>query len=220
MMTKLIILNAPPKSGKDSSAKYVEKKFPSGMINLVSFKKPLFDMVLSFFSIDRDEFFRCYNDSKLKEVPHKDLKITDKAYVHLCRVNGVSTLSYGGGYHSSDMVSISPRNAMIYISECVAKPTFGDDVFGQHLLPQLKQGVVNLCVDGGFKLEMTPSIELLGKDNVSIVQIHRPNYDFTGDSRKYLPNNLTTHNRVVWNTGTEDDFNESVLKAVQELSNI
>lgn len=220
MQTKLVILNAPPKVGKDSSAEYIAKSL-GDTINLVSFKEPSFGMVLPIFGISHRYFFECYNDPILKEKPNPKLVITQEVYLRLCRVKGVGFLKQGESYTDlPDMVMISPRDAMIYVSECIAKPLFGDDVFGKRILNQIKEGKINLCTDGDDIAEIVPSINHLGKDNVSIIRIFKQGYDFSPGYGKYLTNELTTYNACIYNNSSTQDFHTEMLETVLKLSSL
>lgn len=93
----------------------------------------------------------------------------------------------------------SLRECWIDIAEAYTKKRFGDDIFGRWLVhrslrdPSRKVQVV-VVDDGGF----IPEIEAV--PNRFVVQVRRPGYDFTGDSRQYYPNpqlhylNATTEN--------------------------
>lgn len=211
--TKLVVLNGPPNCGKDAAGTYLEK-YMHGTVNLVSFKKPIFDIVLSLFPITEEEFFSLYNDRKGKESPSNFLRITLPEYVRLCRVMNRDAGLTNGFAPLPNTVPISPRDAMIYASECIAKPLFGGEVFGERLLSQLKEGVINVATDGGFQEEVSPSIRKLGEDHVHIVRIYRPDHDYAGDSRGYLSFDYTALNAEVFNTSTLDVFYQDILNTV------
>lgn len=85
----------------------------------------------------------------------------------------------------------SPRQAMIYVSETVIKPNFGDDYFGDALVRKIANTPDRLlfcCSDSGFLSELTPVVNRYGVENVKLVRIHRPGYTFEmyGDSRTYI----------------------------------
>lgn len=120
----------------------------------VSFKSPMFNVAKGILSSDEfDGFINNYDDREYKESPHEFL----------------------GG--------MTVREFMIWISESVMKPVFGDDVFGKRLAQSLGDGCY-ICSDGGFASEIEP---LIGNGvEVTLIRLHRPGYTFEGDSRSYL----------------------------------
>ena len=125
----------------------------------VSFKSPMFDVAKGMLSKDEfDWFIENYNNRDEKENPQKIL----------------------GGK--------SIREFMIWISESVMKPVFGDDVFGKRLVSSLGKGSY-ICADGGFRSEIYPLIN--SGVEVTLIRLRRYGYNFDGDSRSYLYNVCT-----------------------------
>jgi hypothetical protein len=86
--------------------------------------------------------------------------------------------------------NLSPRGALIHVSEDIIKPVFGDTYFGKKTADALLQkealNVAYIVVpDSGFSAELVPLAEEFGT-MVTVVRLHREGYDFTGDSRSYL----------------------------------
>lgn len=120
----------------------------------VSFKSPMFNVARGILSTDEfDWFIENYNNREEKENHQKIL----------------------GGK--------SIREFMIWISESVMKPIFGDDVFGKRLSQSLGDGCY-ICADGGFASEIKPLIDT-GVE-VTLIRLHRAGYTFDGDSRSYI----------------------------------
>ena len=120
----------------------------------VSFKSPMFDVAKGMLSSDEfDWFIENYNNRDEKEKPQKIL--------------GGKTI----------------REFMIWISESVMKPVFGNDVFGRRLASSLGDGCY-ICADGGFASEIEPLID--ASVNVTLIRLHRAGYTFDGDSRSYI----------------------------------
>lgn len=120
----------------------------------VSFKSPMFNVAKGILSSDEfDEFIKNYDDREYKESPHEFL----------------------GG--------MTVREFMIWISESVMKPVFGDDVFGKRLAKSLGDGCY-ICADGGFASEIKPLID--SGVEVTLIRLFRPGYTFDGDSRYYI----------------------------------
>lgn len=82
---------------------------------------------------------------------------------------------------------LTPREALIHVSEEIIKPLYGKDYFGKIVAKEVEEGfgVVNIFTDGGFEAEVE---ELKKVSRVLIVQLHKEGLDFSKDSRNYLEN--------------------------------
>ena len=60
-MKRTIILNGPPRSGKDTIAEYISDKFG---YTRASFKEPLIDSTCFYYGVDRDWFMNRYEEDK------------------------------------------------------------------------------------------------------------------------------------------------------------
>jgi len=82
---------------------------------------------------------------------------------------------------------LSVRQMLIHVSENEIKPKHGKDYFGRKAAARLL-GIDRSVVfaDGGFIEELQP-LKLMFGDRVKVVRLVRDGYDFTGDSRSYLP---------------------------------
>lgn len=80
---------------------------------------------------------------------------------------------------------LSPRQALIYVSEEVIKPWQGKDFFGKALRDRVLNSSCEYAIvsDGGFLDEMPP---LLSSFDVQVIRLHREGYTFEGDSRNYI----------------------------------
>jgi broad-specificity NMP kinase len=87
----------------------------------LSFKYVLFQETLSFFGVDEEWFMNGYNDRTVKERP-EDL-----------------------------LDGMSRREAMIYVSEVITKPAFGNDIFGVHVASEIEDEKDYAVSDGGFE---------------------------------------------------------------------
>ena len=123
---------------------------------LISFKAPMFQIARAILGESRFEYFMfLYEDRLHKEKPDSML-------------NGKS-----------------PREFMIWISESIIKPEFGNDYFGIRAAHKIKEsdGTV-IITDGGFP-EETQAIINEGIE-VKLCRIHRDGCTFEGDSRSHL----------------------------------
>lgn len=92
---------------------------------------------------------------------------------------------------SDALMGLSPREAMIWMSEDVMKPKFGQDYYGKlaalHLkiLSDQNPHTVGVFSDSGFPLEASVVANYIGGDNCLLVRLERDGCDFSGDSRTY-----------------------------------
>ena len=174
METKVVLLNGPPDSGKDTIAEHLcstSRKFVHK-----EFKEKLFELVKVIYSVSDQRFAELYIE---KETPCEE-------------------------YHG-----ISPRQAMIKVSEEVIKPIYGHRYFGDQAARSLIEGKVNIFSDSGFVDEAESLIDEIGKKNILLVQISGRG-NFNNDSRNYLPESLFTNVSVVNNTSTLASLFETV----------
>ncbi|AWD92220.1 hypothetical protein HOT14_gp20 [Escherichia phage vB_EcoS_IME347] len=172
-MSKVIILNAPPACGKDTIGSIIADMNQIYGVRMLSFKAPMFEIARAILGdANFDYFMFLYNDRLHKEKPDSIL-------------NGKS-----------------PREFMIWISEAIIKPEFGNDYFGRRMVEAVKSGTAPAIItDGGFTEETIALIE--AGIQVHVCRLHRDGFTFEGDSRNYL------HLPVGWqgvNGYTEEDF--------------
>jgi hypothetical protein len=109
---------------------------------------------------DFDQFYLYCNDRELKDTP--------------------SWMFYGK----------SPRDFLIYVSEVLVKPNFGEEFFGTKSARSIKsaefeEGVV--FADSGFPEEVAPLMKKFGGENIFVVQFTGQGAnDFSGDSRNFI----------------------------------
>lgn len=133
------------------------------------FKDALYEHTAKYFQVDLDKFIHFASDRVLKD--------------------SKSLAGLGGR---------TPRQALIYVSEEIYKPRYGDDYFGQVEAGSVREhkgrlgGIINVIYpDGGFESEVPPVEPEL--DACLIIRLHRDGFSFEGDSRNYLhlPNTET-----------------------------
>ena len=180
----VLILNAPPGSGKDTLAGdddwcqrvgdmlLADYQFDKGGqfqcdVEHISFKSAMFDILPSILHVGLDpesvnEFYDRYYDRALKEQPWDKL----------------------GG--------LSPRQFLILLSEDFMKQVFGKDVFGKFSARLASYPVYGVggevCVfsDGGFVEEVNEVVKAVGAENVYVLQWEAEGCSFVNDSRRYL----------------------------------
>lgn len=220
-MSKLIVLNAPKGAGKTVLAqRIIEELGEQYDVEESRCKDRLFEMTMDFFQIDPQTFWEIYEDRDLKETPSHLFQITRSAYDTLCRTLGVTSLPHG---NSKIGVTVSLRHAMIYVSECVAKPAFGDNYFGVCRAEALEfSDSDTIYLDDsalGAMDEIKPAMDVLGAENVVFVRIYGRG-DFSSDSRKYFGDKDLPEGSVVIdldNSGDEEEFLTNVMAKIWEV---
>lgn len=188
---KLILFNAPPKTGKDETTEFICSKFNNAVH--FEFKKKLFELTKLIYSVTDEQWDSLYTREN-KELPSNLLR------------------------------GKSPREALIYVSETIIKPTMGYSYFGDAAADMVQNTGAYLSVfsDSGFVQELLPMMNRFGVENILIIRIHMDGVDFTGDSRKYLPDSLVSDygfNIIdIENVyGKFDEFKQNVLQVVTEF---
>jgi hypothetical protein len=181
MSKKVIVLNAPAGAGKDTLANEIQRR--TGFQHL-RFKTHLYECAATLFNINLHFFVKLAVDEKLKEVPIKMLEVGMDSFFSICNI----TKSNRAFTTSNGKVPISPREALIFVSECVIKPNMGEDYFGRMAAISTKTSVMgSVFSDGGFQSEVKCLTEEVGEENLYIVQFSRGDkIDFRGDSRDWL----------------------------------
>lgn len=181
MSIKIIVFNAPPGAGKDAAVEYIVSNYHTAFH--FSFKRKLLDITQCIYGVSKQTWDSWYTRVG-KEIPRPEL-------------NGMSC-----------------RDALIFVSEKVIKVNFGKQYFGRQEALYTKDKfeigyTLGVSSDGGFIEEIDPIIKQYGEENILIVQIYRPGYDFSNDSRSYIyPENVEIYE--IQNDGSLEDFYEEL----------
>lgn len=83
---------------------------------------------------------------------------------------------------------LSPRQALIKVSEEAVKPAFGDDYFGKVMLKRIFDAGIELAIitDAGFVKEVEPLVLNPHIERIIIVRLFAEDCSFDKDSRNYL----------------------------------
>lgn len=125
---------------------------------------------------------------------------------------------------SDKLMGMSPRQAMIWLSEDVMKPKFGQDFYGKVTANKMKDvisldeeaGENSLVVwsDCGFPTEVQHVIDVVGKENCFLVRLERDGCSFVRDSRSYIDFEslgLDSDNFfLIENNGSLDDLSDKI----------
>lgn len=130
------------------------------------------------------------------------------AFVKLATVRGTKDLS------TPSLQGYSPREALIFTSENVYKPTYGQDYFGKYTTSKLEEGY-NFVADSGFKIEAEVVTDHVGK--VLLVRIYRDGCTFEGDSRNYINlDHKGTPSLDLYNNGTLEEARDTVIRFMED----
>ena len=185
MKGKVIILNAPPNAGKDTIAAAICEI--TGAEHR-EFKDELYRCTAEYFKLELEWYIGVASDRATKDDPCWNISLPRKEYFKLLDAKGTAFDSEDRLINEGwDDVNISPREALIYTSECVYKPQHGSMYFGQQTAKGIDLGVGAVYSDGGFDDELLPIISKVGAENVYVVKFTREGADtFEGDSRNWL----------------------------------
>lgn len=160
-MTKLLLINGAPRSGKDTAGE-VARRVGRGKVHVAKFSKVLKERTHALYGLFGWDG---------KPLPHDEFE----------RVKDCE---------HDEFLGATPREAYIAVSEKLMKPLHGDAVFGLMLLQDLECNAADadliVVTDSGFASEAVPLVERYGRENTILMRIHRTGCDFNGDSRSLI----------------------------------
>lgn len=214
-MSKIILLNGPKECGKNSVLKHIKcALFDVDFVDRRC-KDKLYELTQELFCVSEQRFFEIYNDRALKEVPLTDFMLSTPQYAALRRyLDGVPFTDLEESFFES--VAISIREAMIYVSELVCKPAFGQDYFGKARALSIQDGEVAVDDSCGFDGELPPTVAKLGQENILLIRI-RGRGSFEGDSRNFIRDGVIDNTHDIWNNTYEASYNYEVFSIISEF---
>lgn len=155
-MATIIILNAPPRAGKDTIAQIIDNEYG---LPVVSFKTPMFNIARGILGeADFKEFMAVYD--------------TDRKDTQQLSILGGMTCRQFMIWISEDV--IKPKFGKKHFGWLMAD-----------LLEEMAADVdLTVCSDGGFHDEVEALIDYGHK--VKLVRMHREGFNFDNDSRDYI----------------------------------
>lgn len=198
----LILMNGPTGCGKGEAHNLIVQRFGAqdGRV-----KKRLHEIASAIFQVPVEFWER----REGKEEPNDLLGILP-GEVRDLRQHVELHPQDGDGFYK-----LSPRQALIYVSEVMVKPLLGSDYFGRERLKLISKPGLYVDDSSGFPEE------LIGLDpkRTAIIQIHGRGEFGPSDTRKYieLPG---AHNFKVDNSGSLEEFKEQIERVVFDLLKI
>ena len=175
-------------------------------------------MTMSLFDIEPEKYWETYLDEELKELPLPQFAVKADAFNKVMSIihndnNPEDYLVSGEGLYN-----LSHRQAMIYTSDVVCKPTFGMDYFGQFRVNCMSDDEIAIDDSAGFEGELYPAIEKLGQENILLIRAHG-NKGISGgaDSRELIRDGVIHNTIDLHNDGTVDEWTAKVLQEVESF---
>ena len=184
---KIIFLNGPPHSGKDTVANYVTSRLPH--VRHRKFSAPLKAAARAMFGVDDKlwQWLEGVGNNANKDVRHDQL------------------------------LGKTWREVLIVLSEQHMKPIYGKEVFGELLLLRLKEQTIapfTIISDSGFGYEAFPILRHYGFKNCAVWRLHRPQYTFDKDSRGYWGSaDVLDHNQLMDERDIDNQHELDMFKA-------
>jgi len=201
-LTKILFFNGPPRCGKDTSAIFTMNRFSLGgfKVNEAGWRQP-----------DPSKFVRFDRFAMPIKRAFAGMVAAD-----IDRFGNVEPYESAKG-EVIPWLGVSYRQWQIDFSEKFLKG-YGQDIFAKLFVQRNSDARCNAIVvpDSGFAEEVAPVAEHFGLDNILLVRIHRPGFDFTGDSRSYLHGVVPNEVDVTNDNGVEE-FHEKLKSVVGEF---
>lgn len=199
-MTHVVFLNGPPRCGKDTAGEILRQAVPGARV--VKFAHALKVATHALMLGLRGELKPMNEQTGEAEGSPESLNAPyNDAYFESEK-----------GKELPEFFGITPRAAYIAVSELLCKPLFGPEFFGTVLLRSMvlsaaESNPVPLWVitDHGFEPEANPIIKAVGRENCTLVRIHREGCDFAKDSRTYVHTDVPNKFDLM-NNGTVEEF--------------
>lgn len=195
-MSKIILLNGPKACGKNVAVEEIKNR---RFVIDRRVKDHLFVLTASLFRLTMEEFFSVYENRETKETPQEMFSISGYAFNRLAHIIGAKTIQ------TQCMVKLSVREALIFVSEVVCKPTYGRAYFGEARADAITDHEFAIDDSCGFDAEIQPTIDKLGQENILLIRVLGRG-TFEGDSRSFISNGIVHNTIDVWNAGTEENF--------------
>ncbi len=200
-MKKIYIFNAPPRAGKDFTVDYLKSNadYPD-RIEIATFKEPVIEATCKVLGISESVFMDGYDMPVWKY--YETHKYVPKHTVMTNWWKDALLYEINGKMYSK-------RTALIYVSEQIFKPMFGNYIWGRLVADTIQESNADIILipDGGFKEEIEELCDRFGVGVVKLIQIEKDGCTFIGDSRDYVSLDGVPFNSL-YNSGDENYCDE------------
>lgn len=192
-MTKIVLFNGPPSSGKDTASDFTMAWLKQSGKNGIHYRfaAPLKDATHALFGlkVGREHFNEC------KNVPSSLFLGMSPRQAYIWMSEEAVKPKFGKDFFAKVAVHL--------ISERIVASGKSDGVI-----------VVSDC---GFAEEVDALIEAFGAENVAVVHLKRSGTDYTNDSRSYIEN-VDCKKYLIHNNGGLADFKDQVIATVKAIA--
>lgn len=192
-MQKIVLINGPAGSGKDTAALLLKEEF-SGEI--VKFATPLKDAATAIYCGNNRNLFNQFDTYEKKGIP-------DPQFMGLsCR---------------QAQINISEE----FLKKQHGEEVFGQ-MLKNKISNWLKLGVQGpfFVSDSGFVPEAEVLVKAFGRENVILIRLRREGHTFDGDSRGYVYlDHLGVNSYEISNEGTLEELKEKLIDIIKGEQN-
>lgn len=232
-MTKAILFTGEAGCGKGEAVDTIQEYLVEDMyVPILSCKDHLHELTQVFFNVDPETYWTIYGNREDKEKPNSLFRISsqgDNLHKMILFGSGLSDERVDKAIEDG-YVDFNIREAMIFTSECVAKPTFGTDYFGKVRASKVKDSYELILDDSASAFSSSNGIifdeadalmDKIGKENVYLIRIERPdNPHSVSDSRKPIPKGIILPNNdftIINEEGKLEDFRQNIIYLVEKI---
>lgn len=196
----IILLNGPPRSGKDTIAEFISNKY--GFIHY-NFKEPLIQMVVKLFDIPRflwDEKYITSKDIKMDFLRIYERKFSPREALIYVAEEMIKPVLGPSIFANVIANRINPNKNYVI-----------SDLGFKHEMDE----VLAKLNSNGINNEMNDSIN----NNINIFRIYRDRCSFVNDSRNYIPIIKDINTSIIYNNGSIYDLEKKVEGMVDSIIN-
>ena len=199
----IILLNGPTECGKGIAYTLIRAVYGAGDGRV---KKRLHELASCIFQVPE----ALWEEREGKETPNPLLTVSTNEYYKLRKHIKLRQYDYELG-NPEYSIRLTPREALIYVSEVFAKPLFGQDYFGRERLKLIAAPGLYVCDSTGFNAEL----EGLNPADTMIIQVIGRGKFSTSDTRGYvhLPG---AYSVTINNAGTVQEYLGDIERTVDQ----